>query len=973
MDRDRALFVFGEIPEVWDIDDPAERQALRASEVDDEGDDVDGDGDTGPLPGLMRATVLEQVASGRPAAVWATAQRLLAGGQHREQVIAGLVMAFTAAIQESFESGEDGFDESRYDAFLDTLPLPTQDDVVAAIIGTLRGAPVPPTIEELATAAITLLGCHDDRLVRSVVDYTVDELVDDGEITLLPTGRPVLVADLAARMVLTHRLTEFEQAAGMMDTTFDLAPFTTDLLQDWRTPDGEPIESTRWGSEGDGWRGPAGWLDDLPVGALVAVRLDDGGVVRMEPVDEPDALELAGRAVDAVDVCWTAAGLPLDAAGLAYILAADDPSAFADARPPLSELCRAAGLEVRGGYVAAHEAAWAAHEACLLEARLADRFEDPHDCDDVRRVLALAAEPSRWRDAAAGPGGGIADDGVFDALQEAAEIVGIDEFAQAVADELAPPDGPPPQPASHTFAAALAAAAAAAKDPDGEAGGWWLAAVLAERAGDLAAAEAHLAAALEVEPGHEPALERAAWYASDRGDAPGALRLLRRFDDPDPEDIRTMERYARPSGGKAGRNDPCWCGSGRKHKHCHLGRPVPWPLPDRVEWLCHKQVSFLRHRSGEAAVCMMEHALAWLSGAAPADGDFPEEEERGRWLVEAFSDPLVVDTVLVEGGFHEAFLAERGALLPDDEALLARSWTLVARTVYEIESVTPGSGVAVRDVRSGERMAVRERTFSHMAEAGQFVCGRAVPDGEGHQFVGGVVPVPPGTEAAVLDLCDRADGQILCQWAGGRHRPPRIATREGEPILVCRAEVEVPDPVAAAAVLDRCYDPVGPGWWHELHTIDDNDEILRAQLSLDGNRLVITTNADARIERVLEVIRAEIDGSRVAADDRRPLRPGEMPSVRNPPGGWDEPGGGDPAIGALATASLQEAMEQRWLDEPVPALGGLTPWQAAADPTRRDELARLLATFPELDPDSPFVALRPARLRQRLGLPPTGF
>jgi hypothetical protein len=44
---------------------------------------------------------------------------------------------------------------------------------------------------------------------------------------------------------------------------------------------------------------------------------------------------------------------------------------------------------------------------------------------------------------------------------------------------------------------------------------------------------------------------------------------------------------------------------------------------------------------------------------------------------------------------------------------------------------------------------------------------------------------------------------------------------------------------------------------------------------------------------------------------------------------------------------IQEHMERRWLDESVPALGGVTPRQAADDPTRRDDLVRLIDGFPE--------------------------
>ncbi len=57
--------------------------------------------------------------------------------------------------------------------------------------------------------------------------------------------------------------------------------------------------------------------------------------------------------------------------------------------------------------------------------------------------------------------------------------------------------------------------------------------------------------------------------------------------------------------------------------------------------------------------------------------------------------------------------------------------------------------------------------------------------------------------------------------------------------------------------------------------------------------------------------------------------------------------------------------EIRWLDLEIPALDGLTPREAASDPTRRDDLIRLLATFPAAtDP----TEMDPERLRTMLGL-----
>jgi hypothetical protein len=42
---------------------------------------------------------------------------------------------------------------------------------------------------------------------------------------------------------------------------------------------------------------------------------------------------------------------------------------------------------------------------------------------------------------------------------------------------------------------------------------------------------------------------------------------------------------------------------------------------------------------------------------------------------------------------------------------------------------------------------------------------------------------------------------------------------------------------------------------------------------------------------------------------------------------------------------LREQLNQRWLQEHIPALGGLTPYEAANDPTRREDLRKLLQSF----------------------------
>jgi hypothetical protein len=413
--------------------------------------------------------------------------------------------------------------------------------------------------------------------------------------------------------------------------------------------------------------------------------------------------------------------------------------------------------------------------------------------------------------------------------------------------------------------------------------------------------------------------------------------------------MATVEPFARRSGPKLGRNEACWCGSGRKYKSCHPGQQPLTPLPDRVGWLCRKATAYLEHGGAEARDLVMTLARCRADGT---DDDS---------VLEALADPIVIDAALTEGGWFARFVADRGPLLPDDEALLASSWLLVPRSVYEVVEVSPGAGLRARDLRTGDVVDVRERTFTREVRPGALVCARAVPDGQTQQFIGGLFPVTPGTEAAVLALCEAEDPEALCEHVASLYRPPVLRTREGEPIVACTAALEVPDARAAATVLDRHYRS-DDGIWVEMFPISEDEDIVRATLTMNGDRLEVQTQSEPRMDRVLALLDEVLPDVRLLSDQRAPLAPGQLPQPPTLPGPGVTPG-------PDALAQLQELLEQRWLDESVPALAGLTPRQAAADPTRRDELRRLIASFPadEAVPEGAFT-MRPARLRELLDL-----
>lgn len=563
------------------------------------------------------------------------------------------------------------------------------------------------------------------------------------------------------------------------------------------------------------------------------------------------------------------------------------------------------------------------------------RLDDREDQRASIRAVTCFDSGTRDADELRGALAGLADPTVLGTVTD--ELLGFDDDPDLVEEVAA-------------FAERLLAAA---RRPREVGPARWLAAVAAERSEDPLAAEEHLRRAVAADPRWGPAVDRLAWCLFDRGDAPEALSLWRSIGatPENSEDVATAEPFAHPPGRRLARNDPCWCGSGRKYKACHLDRPVEAPLPDRISWLCRKATAYVERRGGGVGVDAFDlaQALADLDDTGAVDP--------------AFGSSLVVDLTLHELGWFDQFLAERGPLLPEDEAFLAEAWTLVDRTVHEVVEVDPGRGLVVTDLRTDEQIGVRERTFSLDARPGMLVCGRAVPDGETHQFLGGLFAVPPGREAELLDLLDEADPFGIARYVGALHRPPTLVTREGEPLMACTAEVQVPDPAAARAVLDPRYEQHGDTW-SEVHQLEGSDNLIRATLRLDADRISVETMSETRMDRVLAVLLGEIEGARVVRDERRPLTVPAQPAPAEAGPGLEDPG-----LFAAAEAWIEES-ERRWCDEEVPALAGLTPRQAAADPTRRESLERLLASFDEHNARAGGGprTMRPDRLRELLGL-----
>ena len=850
------------------------------------------------------------------------------------------------------------------------------------------------------------LGPQPDSLLAEVLDR------DDEPFMPLADGRWVWLPGLLEGRVFTHRLAEVEAVHDIIvGLDCDLAPLEmlTEFEAYQRLSDGSPIAVVcpfdTEGEVGDSdvlaERGvPATAFDDdtellvLPAGRLAALGIGAGDLVGLRvgehgfdlvAVHEPGPCDLAAMLAGLLD---THPDRPEVLDGAVWTLCADNDGLFRQEALPLAELLAASGLAREDGWVAGSGFDFTAWRMAARIEDVKERYE--LDDDEALAVLATVRLYEQTRDVVeavmAAHDSGEHDDGHEPTgigsppppgldvapvdVQEpdhdrktvgaVLELLAEPAVALAVLAEIDRGHDRPSDSVLGVFAESAEALAPRVARPALR----WLQSIAHERLGDVEEAEVCLLAAESLDPDWPVTLVELARYASDRGDAERGLSLLRRAGAaPDHQLVELLEHFRSVARPDLGRNDPCWCGSGRKYKKCHLNREQ-LPLEERAAWLYQKAGATLLAAGSYGPFS----SLLMKAGAARARSWDPDAIVRG------LDDGLALDAVLFEGGAFADFLATRGSLLPDDERLLAEQWLLVQRSIHEVLAVACGRGFTVRDVRTGDIHEVRERAGSTQVRVGQLYCARVVPAGDTMQIFGGIEPVSLGERDTLIALLDDDPDPIeLVAALSRRLAPPVLQNTEGESLMMCDATLRVNDPVTLAKALDDAYDRDDEQTdatlvWYE-HVITHDMQRIRAHLELDGDQLHVHANSAARFERVLTTVRAVDPSVIVLEETREPagdMRAIQQLAARTPAAPAQAL---DPATAPEIAAALDEmarAYEKAWLDEPIPALANHTPRQCADDPTRRPDLIRLLNSFPQ-DSDRP-GAMSTTRLRAALGL-----
>lgn len=811
------------------------------------------------------------------------------------------------------------------------------------------------TLEELKSGPLEL-GELVTRLrrrgaLRHLQDLDDEEIAEELEDVLLVTDDTWVTGDgvVASTAVMldevnfSHLVTRSEMERGVLDATPDL------VVIDFDTGDGLPLDTggeikLEFPLKGEpeldehgSFVGPPGWLSVLSSPGMVVLHRSGRTVslrVGSELASGDAEVEALRRAFDD----HYQEGIAVEPTEILMDALCRDSSLFRSPVPPIRELLERAGLECLGAWVSRRGEEAKPPGAVRLE-RMNTMLGEKYGFDSCCRV-AFDKVRDEWTN--------FLIRGDKTELRDLGRALSHGEVAPAFAEYVLENE-PFGSEVLNEFALGVCGVGGKASAP-----GHYLRALSFERDGRTLEAELELQAAMAADIAFGPALYELAWYAADRGESPRAISLMRSAGaPPDDPELEYLSAQVPPPIKGVGRNDPCVCGSGRKFKSCCI-RGVKVAIERRAGWLYHKVINFsLRPQNRNRLEELFEIAMDNAHGGSP------------EVLI-----PILVDLAAFAPEALEEFIEERGVLLPEDELVLVREWLVSRPLLWQVVDVEPGACVEVLDTLSGETVVVTEHTASQTLRLGDYLFARIVPAGLGHQIVGQPTHVPMVQRESLLKILGTGgDVPRLAAWVGQLWAPPRLVNYEKEELVQCRAVLRPTSTSweVLSGGLDQSFgEPEESGWTEHIEIA--GEDVIRCFLRRESDTLVVETNSVERFERVMNTVREIAVDIEIIEETRTDLRSADGPT------GTEERMTGNLALEeispevAQAIAALMREKEDAWLSVSIPALGGLTPHQAADDPTRREDLIALLNEFDRHEDASPLKSFDVSRLRMQLGL-----
>ncbi len=482
---------------------------------------------------------------------------------------------------------------------------------------------------------------------------------------------------------------------------------------------------------------------------------------------------------------------------------------------------------------------------------------------------------------------------------------------------------------------------------------------------------------------------------------------------------------------RAGRNDPCPCGSGRKLKHCCGAAAETAEPPETIAWrrirrLLDESNPQLRRFAMDAYGVEAIEA-AWEEFASPALGELrfgPESPHleifmswfHNFWSPDPNGERVTRDQALVGIEPTRAYLSRCRSRLDPLLREYLESCLESPLSFHRVEDVERGKGLVLRDLVTGSERRIAERRVTESVQAGDILFAQLVQAG-GLWLIECCSPLafPPISQIRIAQECRGIVGrrksaafplreydlemlEIYHAVSEPLLNPglPTLQNTDGEPVSMRKVVFEIKSPERTFAAL-RHLDPREDAELARLQRRDTQGRLLEAGLrwieasknprgamsekvaaflSIGASRLVAEVNSEARERRLRDIVekalgaKARYRATEIQSVER--LLAQEGATARAPSGPESQEVIDSPEVRALVNEHMSRHYEA-WVNERIPALGNRTPLQAVKSRAGR-EAVEALVTQIERDAAKMSPPMDPQivkRLKERLGLTPS--
>jgi hypothetical protein len=643
--------------------------------------------------------------------------------------------------------------------------------LIPAAHGLLENGPL--TAAELAVGVrdggVLGLGALDDESIGALTELVDEIMLDDDHVLFSGDGRIVLSRWLFGGVVFTHRVTAGELDRKVLDMVPDLDPLlflfdsSIELVVGGSVELRFPFENEPHLDEHGSIEGPDGWLDGIEPDELIGVSVVDGRMELARGVD-PASGEPEVDAIRALVDVLIEAGSAVEPHELVIEARLSDNGLFTQPTPPVAELLERAGLRVDGAWAGRSDDDFQPlgqpQREQLIE-QLAGRYRLDGCCvEALERLLEI------WNKQATSIVLALRDDTpipdlVIDDEGELVDDLHHGAVASALADWVFDISGQP-SPTLDAFVGQLLTI------PSAEGPARYLRACNAILGGAALEALEDVRRAVDVDASFAPALALFGDLLADAGRLSEALSARRRelalgVAEPD---IKMLESMLEPFA-KAGRNERCPCGSGRKFKQCCIDEP-------KLSSQARRELALSRAvLSMHGGVGHRDQLFTAAISVLDAIGLDLEVDDAFADRIRQFAfDPFVADVAAFDSGGVDRYLECRGEVVPGAEREWLEYLRYQSRSLCEVESNGDGT-YELRDAASGAVFA--PVTLSQVPADGELLLGRVVDD----SLTGRPGVVGPSLLVTVEDrpgltelLAEDPNDQAWLEWYATRLTPP---------------------------------------------------------------------------------------------------------------------------------------------------------------------------------------------------------